>query len=1033
MISLRASSLVRETLQSDRIEVLYTEDALATKYFTTKEVRAEELKLMRLSEYVYGQQNGTQGLIGNNNWRNNLKTQGKEIKLSEEQEKALSHLLLGEGGIRILRGRAGTGKSHVLGNLASIANKYGQNVIGLAPTHKAKDELVKVGFHNADTVKGMLFKLYNGRFHLPKNSLLVVDEAGMIGNDDYIELVRIAANKQCDLILAGDERQIASIQRGGMFEIFADKFGSTTLFDIQRQITNWGREVATSFSIGDVLSGINVLKEQGRIIENRDKVESMEQLLQDWNVSEHSLENKIILAVKNKDVDALNIGARQYLKANGTLSGDEISVGGNHFMSGDIVMIRETNKELGVINGDSGRVLRVSKEEFVLELIAHNNSQKQKKISFNPRDFSGFKHAYATTIFKAQGASIFEVFVFHDGLAGLRNSYVSLSRHIKELKLYINTQATKSLNHLVKQMGIDPEISSSLGYYTKAELEKKYSKPQENAKGLISSIVNTGREFFGSRLREFKDKHIPDFGYYNYEAIPLNKAHVEKVLDNGYIEEEELEVIAATSLHGNLAIQAKGGGVITSKGSKLTPKQRFYAKVDKANSTSDLVAKRAMWDRETEQLKHEAKFRADEIARNLLGSPNEKLSNNKTLRFGESGKIAVRISGDRAGQWYDFAQDKGGDIFSLVSETIGGNFKSSAEHLRSMLGLKQSSNLHLVEKHRNSNLTEKHIREKEAIAKAEKAKQAMVLKLIEKAKPIKAGTIAYRYLLEHRGISCELSSDLCSTDIWAKEITKEKGAYLPTLIAFARDKYGEITGGQQIFLDKHRCGKANIDLAKKSFGKIAGSFVYLDEVPLAKTNTQDIIKLIGNETKAHITIIAEGLETGLSVKQALNNYSSIKDIDIKVLCSLGISNIKNYMPITGEKIIIAADNDGENSPTSKTIQNAKEALCQRNALVEIVMPQAMGDFNDVIRENDGESKIQAAFARAILKQTAKNLDDFFRSKGDGKNIYDYLDKQELADLNLMREYGVSELCIVEAYRGHKFNGKLVFRGDEKAD
>ena len=65
----------------------------------------------------------------------------------------------------------------------------------------------------------MLFKLANARFSLPKHSLLVVDEAGMIGNDDYQELLRVAATRKCNIILSGDERQLTSVQRGDMFEI----------------------------------------------------------------------------------------------------------------------------------------------------------------------------------------------------------------------------------------------------------------------------------------------------------------------------------------------------------------------------------------------------------------------------------------------------------------------------------------------------------------------------------------------------------------------------------------------------------------------------------------------------------------------------------------------------------------------------------------------------------------------------------------------------------------------------------------------
>ena len=57
----------------------------------------------------------------------------------------------------------------------------------------------------------------------------------MVGNDDYRELFRVATATCSNIILAGDERQLSSISRGGMFEVFADKFGCYEMNDIRGQ------------------------------------------------------------------------------------------------------------------------------------------------------------------------------------------------------------------------------------------------------------------------------------------------------------------------------------------------------------------------------------------------------------------------------------------------------------------------------------------------------------------------------------------------------------------------------------------------------------------------------------------------------------------------------------------------------------------------------------------------------------------------------------------------------------------------------
>ena len=50
-------------------------------------------------------------------------------------------------------------------------------------------------------------KLANSLFSLPNYSLIVVDEAGMIGNGDNRGFLSVAASRKYDIILSGDDRQ----------------------------------------------------------------------------------------------------------------------------------------------------------------------------------------------------------------------------------------------------------------------------------------------------------------------------------------------------------------------------------------------------------------------------------------------------------------------------------------------------------------------------------------------------------------------------------------------------------------------------------------------------------------------------------------------------------------------------------------------------------------------------------------------------------------------------------------------------------
>ncbi|WP_269763913.1 MobA/MobL family protein [Orientia tsutsugamushi] len=142
--------LVQQVFSSNRILELYHDDGESSKYFTTTDVRDEEVRIIRIANKINNQ------VYYNDIY--NLKSDIEGLaNVSEEQKQALRHILLSTSGVRVLRGRAGTGKSTVLAKAYKIATNRGQNVIGLAPTHKAVSELRSKGYKEVYTVKGFLY------------------------------------------------------------------------------------------------------------------------------------------------------------------------------------------------------------------------------------------------------------------------------------------------------------------------------------------------------------------------------------------------------------------------------------------------------------------------------------------------------------------------------------------------------------------------------------------------------------------------------------------------------------------------------------------------------------------------------------------------------------------------------------------------------------------------------------------------------------------------------------------------------------
>ncbi|SPR13459.1 ATP-dependent DNA helicase [Orientia tsutsugamushi] len=504
--------LVQQVLSSNRVLELYHDDGKISKYFTTVEVRNDEARIIRMANKIndqvyykdiYNLKNDIEGLTN----------------VSEEQKQALRHILLSTHGVRVLRGRAGTGKSHVLAAVYKLAINCGQNIIGLAPTHKAVSELKSKGYKKCNTIKGFL---YNQRDTVTKDILILVNKAGMVGTREYTELFKVVRNNNCQLILVGDEKQLASVERGGMFEMLANTYDSYVLTDVRKQSENWSKEVAEKFSEGNILSGITLLK-QNNCIEFADTLQdSMNKLIYDWSHSKCMLQEKLIITVRNKDVDELNLNIRSLLKANSTLKGPEysrsIAKRQESYMTGDRIVFQTSDKDLQIENSEFATLVSVNKNKFVAK------TDTGKDVSFDPSKIN-FKHSYASTVYKVHGASIKDVYILHNGVSNISSSYTAMTRHIEKLRLYCNKEATESFNSLIYQISNLNDKSASMTLKTAEDLkqENKHKKPNS-----LSKICN----WIKSVVTDINDRFHVNEEYYQFTPKPEQLAKVEKVQQN---------------------------------------------------------------------------------------------------------------------------------------------------------------------------------------------------------------------------------------------------------------------------------------------------------------------------------------------------------------------------------------------------------------------------------------------------------------------------------------------------------------------
>jgi conjugative relaxase-like TrwC/TraI family protein len=140
--------------------------------------------------------------------------------LSPDQARAVENIGRSPWLVQPLSAPAGAGKTTSMRALRAAANRriHG-SVIVLAPTGKAVDVAIREGAgDHGYTIAKALQLLRNNQLDLGSQTLIVVDEAAMVGTSDLRELLTATTQAGAKTVLVGDQHQLAPVKaRGGMF------------------------------------------------------------------------------------------------------------------------------------------------------------------------------------------------------------------------------------------------------------------------------------------------------------------------------------------------------------------------------------------------------------------------------------------------------------------------------------------------------------------------------------------------------------------------------------------------------------------------------------------------------------------------------------------------------------------------------------------------------------------------------------------------------------------------------------------------
>src|ERR1700691_2121118 len=142
--------------------------------------------------------------------------------LSKEQREALQSIT-GAGGITTLIGQAGTGKGVVLQTATNAWQKDGYTVLGTAIAGATAERLgADTKTDQSLTTDSLLSRAGTDTLEHDKNTVVIMDEAGMADTNRLARLVARTAEKQSKLVLVGDSAQLSPIGAGGLFDHLTD-------------------------------------------------------------------------------------------------------------------------------------------------------------------------------------------------------------------------------------------------------------------------------------------------------------------------------------------------------------------------------------------------------------------------------------------------------------------------------------------------------------------------------------------------------------------------------------------------------------------------------------------------------------------------------------------------------------------------------------------------------------------------------------------------------------------------------------------
>jgi ATP-dependent exoDNAse (exonuclease V) alpha subunit len=384
----------------------------------------------------------------------------------------------------------------------------GQRVIGTAIAGATAQRLgADAGIGETMTTDSLIRRVEHDRLKLDRNTVVVIDEAGMADTRRLARLIEITDRSDSKLVLAGDQEQLSPIGAGGLFAELKDNVPTAQLSEVHRAKHDWERDAWGQLRQGDAERALGEYQDRGRLHIEETRADAGQRMVNDWAATRaaHPDDRVVMLTdASNHELDQLNKQAQEKRLDAGELGAQTVDLPGRPYglRFGDEVIFSAQHRvpgEARVENGTRGQVFAARERDS--NVVIRTQEPRPRYVEVSTREFDGLRLAYAQHVYKAQGLTTDRSLVLTGGWQTDREtSYVALTRARERTDVYTSRE---DLGHA----GIDTDAIGRLA----ERANQSHAQQASITRAEIDEPIrrDSPEPTFGDRLQAALD-HQPD-------------------------------------------------------------------------------------------------------------------------------------------------------------------------------------------------------------------------------------------------------------------------------------------------------------------------------------------------------------------------------------------------------------------------------------------------------------------------------------------------------------------------------------------